>query len=84
VNLNKINGYDPELCPPILRDEPVVHIPFKQKAIIHALSIWLTIITRQRKGREGASITTKRVFLNNTLMFIRTAVYRSVSVVLGT
>lgn len=40
VNLNKVNGIDTSLCPPILRDEPVVHIPFTQAAMVHALKNW--------------------------------------------
>ena len=31
---------DPDRCPPIIRDECVVHIPFKMKAIKFALDNW--------------------------------------------
>jgi hypothetical protein len=37
VNLNGQRGLDPELCPPILRDEFAVHVPFKLAIIRHAL-----------------------------------------------
>lgn len=37
VNLNNTKGYDADLCPPIIRDQYVVHIPFKLKAIQYAL-----------------------------------------------
>lgn len=40
VNLNKKNGHDSELCPPLLRNELVVHIPYTQKAINLALNNW--------------------------------------------
>lgn len=37
VNLNGSRKYDAELCPPILRDQYVVHVPFKAKIIQYAL-----------------------------------------------
>ena len=37
VNLNGKRRIDPELCPPILRDRCVVHVPFKMRAIQFAL-----------------------------------------------
>jgi hypothetical protein len=37
VNLNDRRIYDSDLCPPILRDRYVVHVPFKAKIIRHAL-----------------------------------------------
>ena len=37
VNLNGKRRYDSDLCPPILRDEYVVHISFKAKIIKYAL-----------------------------------------------
>lgn len=37
VNLNDKRRYDPDRCPPILRDEYVVHIAFKMKIIKYAL-----------------------------------------------
>ena len=33
VNLNNKRRYDQDLCPPLLRDRYVVHIPFKMKII---------------------------------------------------
>jgi hypothetical protein len=39
VNLNGSRVQD-ELCPPIIRDKCVVHVPFKLKPIKHALSYW--------------------------------------------
>jgi hypothetical protein len=40
VNLNKVNGLDDLRCPPILKDKTVVHIPFTQEAMIHAMNHW--------------------------------------------
>lgn len=37
VNLNGLARQDDHLCPPILRDRYVVHVPFKMKIIRHAL-----------------------------------------------
>lgn len=37
VNLNNKRSYDASLCPAILRDQYVVHVPFKMKIIQHAL-----------------------------------------------
>jgi hypothetical protein len=37
VNLNGCRQYDTERCPPILRDQYVVHVPFKAKIIKYAL-----------------------------------------------
>lgn len=39
VNLNDSRGQD-DRCPPIMRDTCVVHVPFKLKAIKHALDGW--------------------------------------------
>jgi hypothetical protein len=40
VNLNKHNGMDEDRYPPILRDKPIVHIPFKRDALLHAIDNW--------------------------------------------
>jgi hypothetical protein len=40
VNLNEKRFRDSDRCPPIIRDECVVHIPFKMKAIKFALDNW--------------------------------------------
>jgi hypothetical protein len=41
VNLNNKNRLDRNFCPPILRDKPVVHIPFKKACILFAMTSWL-------------------------------------------
>ncbi|MDE5446386.1 hypothetical protein GWG65_34500 [Bradyrhizobium sp. CSA207] len=40
VNLNEKRAQDQDRCPPIIRDECAVHIPFKMKAIKWALDHW--------------------------------------------
>lgn len=39
ANLNESRVQD-DLCPPIIRDKCVVHVPFKMKAVKHALDYW--------------------------------------------
>jgi hypothetical protein len=39
VNLNESRQQD-ALCPPIIRDRCVVHVPFKLKPMVHALGHW--------------------------------------------
>ena len=40
VNLNGTKSIDYNLCPPILKNELAVHIPFGQKIMDHALNHW--------------------------------------------
>ncbi len=40
VNINKKNGIDNNLCPPILKGKPVVHIPYSKNAILYAMKNW--------------------------------------------
>jgi len=40
VNLNMIKGIDHNLCPPIIRDELVLHVEFDPEVINRALTIW--------------------------------------------
>jgi hypothetical protein len=40
VNLNKRNRMDKDFCPPLLRDKPVVHVPFKKDCILYAMKYW--------------------------------------------
>lgn len=40
VNINGKNGIDKELCPAILKDKLVVHVPFKKDAILNAMENW--------------------------------------------
>ena|ERR1700733_4704562 len=50
VNLGGKRQMDPDLCPPILRSELAMHVPFSQKIIDHALSNW-----PDQHGREAAA-----------------------------
>ena len=55
VNLNKINGLDSSRCPPVLRDELAVHVPFGQKSVDYALNNWPDRHRQHRlKGEGGA------------------------------
>ncbi len=54
INLNKTNGVDEELCPPIVRDATVVHVPFKQDAIVHALKNWPDYYHETAKKKTGS------------------------------
>ncbi|MEP3588613.1 MAG: TIR domain-containing protein [Marinobacter sp.] len=47
VNLNNSRSQD-ELCPPIIRDKCVVHVPFKLRPIQHAILNW----PREFKGLD--------------------------------
>ncbi|MHA1279470.1 MAG: TIR domain-containing protein [Candidatus Helarchaeota archaeon] len=40
VNLNKKKRRDNDLCPPLLKDELAIHIPYGQKIMDHALNNW--------------------------------------------
>lgn len=40
VNLNKQRQYDPNRCPPILRDTFTVHVSYNKDIIQHALDNW--------------------------------------------
>ncbi len=40
ANLNELRTQDGTLCPAIIRDKCVVHIPFKLAAIKNALNLW--------------------------------------------
>jgi hypothetical protein len=42
VNLNKKKKRDSELCPPLLKDELAIHIPYGQKIMDYALNNWPT------------------------------------------
>lgn len=54
VNLNGKRAMDDTLCPPILRTELAVHIPFKQSIIWHAMNDWLISVNRhKRDGYKG-------------------------------
>jgi len=43
VNLNNHNGVDDLRCPPAIRNQLSLHIPFKQKALEWAIDNWISI-----------------------------------------
>jgi hypothetical protein len=53
VNLNGLREMDEDLCPPILRREYVVHIPFKLKIIKHALDSFPSQYHRRDPDEKG-------------------------------
>jgi MTH538 TIR-like domain (DUF1863) len=52
VNLNGKNGIDLDFCPAIIRDKTVVHIPFKEKAVRHAMTNWLEYYPEAKRKNE--------------------------------
>lgn len=55
VNLNGLKNQDEELCPPIIKDKLVIHIPYGQKIMQYALENWPnTHITRKNNNITGA------------------------------
>ena len=40
VNLNRLRQQDPDRCPPVIRDELVVHVSFNAAILQHALENW--------------------------------------------
>lgn len=40
VNLNGSRNYDPDRCPPILKNQLAVHIPFGLSIVQHAIDAW--------------------------------------------
>lgn len=60
VNLNCKRDMDSDLCPPILKCELVLHIPFKQKAIQWAIDNWIDGYNiHKRKMNFGPMVLTK-------------------------
>ncbi|MGO7035715.1 TIR domain-containing protein [Rhizobium ruizarguesonis] len=55
ANLNDSRTQD-ALCPPVIRDRCVVHVPFKLKAIEHALTHWpVEYRSLSREERSGGA-----------------------------
>jgi hypothetical protein len=53
VNLNQKRAYDPDRCPPILRDKYVVHVPFKMEIIKFALDHFPYEYARRNPSDSG-------------------------------
>ena len=54
VNLNGVRQMDVQLCPPIIRDDYVVHVSFKMKIIKYALDNFPAEYHRRQAGLKGA------------------------------
>lgn len=55
VNLNKKKVMDDKLCPPLLKSELAIHIPFGQKIMDYALNNWPAgFASHKAKGESGA------------------------------
>lgn len=53
VNLNSKNRIDNNLCPSILKNKPIVHIPFTKDAVMYSINNWPTYYkTAVRKEQE--------------------------------
>ena len=57
VNLNGMREMDDELCPPIIRREFAVHVPFKLAIIKHALQHFPSQYHSRKPGARVRSIT---------------------------
>jgi hypothetical protein len=64
VNLNGLRSQDNNLCPPIIKDKYVVHIPFKMKIIQYALDNFPAEYRRRNVNEEGARYYNDTVYQN--------------------
>lgn len=62
VNLNRKRAIDNELCPPVIRDEYVVHIPFKLAIIKYALGQFPAQHAQRGLGARGPLYYSDRVY----------------------
>jgi hypothetical protein len=53
INLNNKRRHDPDRCPPILRDQYAVHVPFKMKIIRYALDNFPSEYARRNLSDSG-------------------------------
>jgi len=64
VNLNGLREMDEDLCPPILRREYIVHIPFKLKIIKHALDSFPAQYRGRQPGEKWPLYYSESVYRN--------------------
>lgn len=62
VNLNGMRSLDDNLCPPIIKDKYVVHIPFKMKIIKYALDNFPSEYRRRNKNEDGPRIYNDSIY----------------------
>ena len=58
VYLNKSKKMDPDVCPDILKNELVLHIPYKQAAIKWAIDNWIDYHASHKKEGHKAVVFT--------------------------
>lgn len=61
VNLSMINGVDDGRCPPIIRNELCLHIPFKQRAIEWAIDNWIAKHNELKSGKREPRVLSKEL-----------------------
>jgi len=62
VNLND-EKYQDDLCPPVMKNELVIYVPFRQKIIDYALNHWpASHSSHMKKGDTGAYRYKKHVY----------------------
>lgn len=62
ANLNKLRVIDPALCPPIIRDEYVVHIAYKARMLNHALESFPAEFARRAPSARGPRSYSRAVY----------------------
>ena len=63
VNLNKCRTLDLDLCPPIIRDELVVHVDFQPRILQHAITNWPnSYFTLRDQGKREPYYYSARVY----------------------
>lgn len=59
ANLNMYNGVDDSRCPPIIRNELCLHVPFKQKVLEWAIDNWIDIYNELKASKREPRILSK-------------------------
>lgn len=62
-NLNGRRSMDPDRCPPVIRDQLVVHVSFNARILQHALETWPSEHARLRaQGATGAHVYNSKAY----------------------
>lgn len=65
VNLDGKRSINSTLCPPILRDELAIHVPFSHKIIDYAIKNWPSIARRYKvEGKTGPYLYNNSVYIS--------------------
>lgn len=62
ANLNRLRTMDTDLCPPIIRDEYVVHVAYKARIINHALESFPAEFARRAPSARGPRWYSRSVY----------------------